>query len=189
MKKSLTKFINKNFNEEKSLKIIKYYEKEMNKMMIKEKLSLTNTQYKTAVKSILPVIAIYKALQLYESAEESMKYTEEYFYDEAKPFKLFIEGITFTNIGTACLKKIFNIFIKADTWDSNVYQYDKEHFNFDITRCLYHDLCKKYDCSELTPSFCEGDYFVFGNMRTLQFTRNQTLGQGGEKCDFHFAKK
>ncbi|MCR4731384.1 MAG: L-2-amino-thiazoline-4-carboxylic acid hydrolase, partial [Saccharofermentans sp.] len=30
---------------------------------------------------------------------------------------------------------------------------------------------------------------TYGNLKKLGFTRSQTLGKGGECCDFHFYKK
>ena len=40
-----------------------------------------------------------------------------------------------------------------------------------------------------SPLFCEVDNATYGGLRKLGFARTQTLGYGGDCCDFHFFKK
>ena len=37
--------------------------------------------------------------------------------------------------------------------------------------------------------FCECDNYTYGDLKKVGFARTQTLGTGGEKCDFRFYKK
>ena len=54
----------------------------------------------------------------------------------------------------------------------------------DILKCPYCKYCLELGCPELTPLFCENDDYVYGNVSGLRFTRTQTLGKGGDRCDF-----
>ncbi len=45
---------------------------------------------------------------------------------------------------------------------------------------------KGMEGEEICAIFCLCDHIVFGNIEKLQFERSQTLGMGGERCDFCF---
>lgn len=55
---------------------------------------------------------------------------------------------------------------------------------YNITRCPYRDYCEKYGCSEIVRIFCKNDEYAYGNLPGIRFTRTQTLGTGGNCCDF-----
>ena len=56
---------------------------------------------------------------------------------------------------------------------------------FDIIACPYHEMCKKYDCLELNPAFCDSDDAKYGNLhRNLKWARKSTIGHGAPCCDF-----
>jgi hypothetical protein len=65
----------------------------------------------------------------------------------------------------------------------------KDYYDITITDCLWYNACKEFGCPELCSAFCEVDDITYGNLRKLGFTRTQTLGKGGDCCDFHFFKK
>lgn len=44
-------------------------------------------------------------------------------------------------------------------------------------------------CPEACRFFCECDNYAFGDLKKVGFRRTQTLGTGGDCCDFHFYKK
>ena len=56
-------------------------------------------------------------------------------------------------------------------------------FDMDVFQCPYVTYCRKYGCDELIHIFCDNDLHVYGNLKGIRFTRNQTL-EHGEKCDF-----
>ena len=58
-----------------------------------------------------------------------------------------------------------------------------------MKKCLWHTACVENGCAELCSLFCEVDNVTYGGLRTLGFARTQTLGYGGDCCDFHFFKK
>lgn len=56
---------------------------------------------------------------------------------------------------------------------------------FDIISCPYYAMCKKYDCLELNPAFCDSDDAKYGNLhRNLKWARKSTIGHGASCCDF-----
>lgn len=56
---------------------------------------------------------------------------------------------------------------------------------FDVTACPYHSTCAALGCPELTGVFCGTDDCCYGDMHPkLRWRRTQTIGRGGERCDF-----
>lgn len=64
------------------------------------------------------------------------------------------------------------------------YKKEKNEYRMDILSCPYCRYLTKVGCPELTVLFCKNDEYSYGNMEGLRFIRTQTLGSGGEKCDF-----
>ncbi len=56
---------------------------------------------------------------------------------------------------------------------------------FDIVSCPYHAMCRKYDCLELNPAFCDSDDAKYGHLhKNLKWARTGTIGKGAPCCDF-----
>lgn len=56
---------------------------------------------------------------------------------------------------------------------------------FDIISCPYYAMCRKYDCLELNPAFCDSDDAKYGNLhKNLKWARKSTIGHGASCCDF-----
>lgn len=56
---------------------------------------------------------------------------------------------------------------------------------FDIIACPYYAMCKKYDCLELNPAFCDSDDAKYGRLhKNLKWARKSTIGYGAPCCDF-----
>ncbi len=166
-----------------------FYDKELKVMLEAEEKILSKTQFRTAKLVILPRIAFYKACLLYVDVEQAIEYGREFFYQQSDWFRKFAKGITATKASSNFFKWLFVKSLKSDVWDSEIYKYDKTGLDFNMTRCLYSDLCHKYDSKEFAPVFCGGDYFVFDDMKKLEFSRTETIGEGGQICDFHFTNK
>lgn len=66
---------------------------------------------------------------------------------------------------------------------------DNKKVHFDITRCVYKDMCDKYNCPELCKVFCQSDITSFAGYKPkIRFERFGTIGEGSECCDFRFIK-
>lgn len=61
--------------------------------------------------------------------------------------------------------------------------------HFDILDCPYCRYLSELGCPELTESFCKSDEYAYGNLKLIAFKRTQTLGTGGDKCDFYMSVK
>lgn len=60
----------------------------------------------------------------------------------------------------------------------------KGEFRMDITACPYQRYTAELGCPEIMVLFCNSDIYAYGDIPGMTFTRAQTLGTGGEKCDF-----
>ena len=76
----------------------------------------------------------------------------------------------------------------SDAWVST-FEEQPEEFDLTIHQCLWHDTCVSCGCPEVCRFFCECDNYAFGDLKKVGFRRTQTLGTGGDCCDFHFYKK
>ena len=59
----------------------------------------------------------------------------------------------------------------------------------DITACPYQKYFTAAGCPELCKGACISDDACYGHMKRIEFKRTQTLGRGGEFCDFRFRVK
>lgn len=67
---------------------------------------------------------------------------------------------------------------------------DAPKFSVDMTRCPYAETCVRYGVPELTQYFCRSDDVTYGRLHPrLVWARTQTLGTGGECCDFRLHLK
>lgn len=61
----------------------------------------------------------------------------------------------------------------------------KGELHVDMLVCPYYEICTKYGCPEIIPTFCETDDVAYGNMHPkVIWGRTKTLGKGGDCCDF-----
>lgn len=151
----------------------------------------TNSQLKTLTQTILPRLALYKALvEALPSPEEARAHMRAYMTDVVAAQK---------HASTARMEKIpgffwiykqafLNVMRTSDLWESTQ-THGKDFFDADITRCLWHDACVENGCPELCPLFCDVDDVNYGNLSKLGFSHTKTLGYGGDCCDFHFFRR
>ncbi|MFD1930086.1 MULTISPECIES: L-2-amino-thiazoline-4-carboxylic acid hydrolase [Nonomuraea] len=67
---------------------------------------------------------------------------------------------------------------------------DDERFHADVRRCGYHDYLARQGAPELTAALCAFDNSWIGAIDPARdgfaFTRETTIGFGGDHCPFHF---
>ena len=91
-------------------------------------------------------------------------------------YRLFVKSV---------MKKKF----PSEGWDIRWVCCDGTEIHFDMTRCIYKDICDAEGCPELCAVFCENDDIAFsGLMPKIRFEREGTLGKNADCCDFHFIK-
>ena len=64
-----------------------------------------------------------------------------------------------------------------------------EAISVDITACPYQKYFTAAGCPELCKIACLSDDACYGHMERVEFKRTQTLGRGGECCDFRLRVK
>jgi hypothetical protein len=78
--------------------------------------------------------------------------------------------------------------IKKDLWEADVIADEKDHFEVDIKKCLWHDACVENGCPEICKYFCECDDVIYADLKRMEFKRKNTIGRGGSCCDFCYYK-
>lgn len=161
------------------------------KEIIENTKNKSDNQMKTLTQTILPRIALYKAL-LAEGFDEEEKnnHMRRYMMDivakqkHASTAKMeSIPGFYFL------YSKIFlKVVRKTDLWESEQAR-GKDYFDVTMKKCLWHTACIENNCEELCRLFCDVDNVTYGGLKKLGFSRVKTLGYGGDCCDFHFYKK
>ncbi len=189
MKSDMKKFLLRIFDVEIAGQVAQNFSAMIEKMCREQKAKLSPTQYKNAKNSILVRVALYLSLKEHVGSEEALGHTKAYFYGKVEIASKIMKFLSKSDLGFALFRKAFSTGLKADTWISNITRNDREVFTFDITKCLYKDLCDFYECPELCPIFCDGDWIMFGDMVKVKFERSYTLGYGNELCDFKFTRR
>lgn len=187
--KQIKAFLSKTFGADKGSALFTQQEKILSEC-IKNTRNKSQNQTKMLVQTILPRIALYKAMQAELSTEDTFRHMRTYMMDwiaaEKHASTAKMEAVPgFYRIYSYCFRKIMRT---SDLWESTQ-AHDKTHFSASITKCLWHTACVENGCPELCPLFCDVDDVTYGGLRKLGFSRTKTLGYGGDCCDFRFFKK
>lgn len=151
----------------------------------------TKNQLKTLKNTILPRIALYKALNNYGfSMEDSNNHMKNYMlnYIAKSKHNSMVKMEKVPGFYSLYSKIFLKIMRKTDLQQSKQ-KHGAKSFDVTITKCLWHQACVENECSELCRLFCDVDNITYGELNKIGFTRTQTLGYGGDCCDFHFFKK
>lgn len=151
----------------------------------------TKNQLKTLKNTILPRIALYKALNNYGfSMEDSNNHMKNYMlnYIAKSKHNSMVKMEKIPGFYSLYSKIFLKIMRKTDLQQSKQ-KHDAKSFDVTITKCLWHQACVENECPELCRLFCDVDNITYGELNKIGFTRTQTLGYGGDCCDFHFFKK
>lgn len=189
MSKELKEYLHSKFKDEEAELILEDYTHRLAKMVDEQKNLLSPNQYKVATKGVLKRIAFYISVQKFVNEEKALEYAKEFAYAKMAGTEKMMKMIGKSNLGCAAFRKFFTTGLKADTWVSELKKDADGDLIFDITRCLYKDLCDYYQASKLCALFCDGDWLVLGHMKKLEFSRNYTLGMGDDLCDFSFKRR
>lgn len=146
---------------------------------------------KTLTQTILPRVALYKALSEGDLEKEDVyKYMRKYMMDKVAEKK---------HASTAKMEKVpgfyfiySSVFLKimrTTDLQESVQSHGKDYYDVTITKCLWHTACVENGCEELCSLFCDVDDVTYDGLKKIGFTRTKTFGYGGDCCDFHFYKK
>lgn len=141
---------------------------------------------------ILSILAVYRTfLEKNENTQTALSETEILFKDVYFRFQLY--GIHLLNRlpnPFPIIRPVLKMMIKfSDTKNGQeIIRDDKNCFAVNVYQCCIFDTLKQYDAAELTPIFCASDDWLSAAMPKIDWQRTQTLGRGGEICDFKWCK-
>lgn len=143
--------------------------------------------------TILPTVSIYKAL-LETDRENALKRAHTVMMNICEMGGSVLSGI----LKLPGMKSVFmwflpkmavNMFGESCGFQYENYAVSKRMLKMDMTGCPYCRYAALFGCTELTPVFCDSDSATYGNLPGIKFERSQTLGTGGECCDFKFTRE
>ena len=149
---------------------------------------------RTHLEQILPCIAFYEALiRITGDKEASLAFFEKWAFTEIEKMVPFVQKVMklglYRSMPKICDMMLDKLFGEAAGFESREVP-DAPKFARDMTVCPYFEACKKYGCPEITQFFCKSDDITYGKLHPkLVWGRTQTLGTGGECCDFRLYVK
>lgn len=183
-------FLMQSFGKDKG-KALFAWQSKIRKTLIQNQKDTSTTQKIALATTILPSIALYKALRENGfSQQRAHARVQSYMLDTvAAKMHTFAAKTEPVPGFYALYSRIFlAVMRRADLWQSEQVC-GRDSFDVTIYKCLWHTACAENGCPELCRVFCEADNVTYGGLKKIGFTRTQTLGCGGSCCDFHFYKK
>lgn len=188
--KQIKLFLIEEFGTNKGNSLFDKQEKMLNTLIENTK-NKSENQMKTLIQTILPRIALYKTLLKDDLSEDNVyNYMRKYMIDKVAVKKHSSTAKMELVPGFYSIySKIFLKIMKTTDLQVSVQKHGKGYFDVTIKKCLWHTACVENGCAELCRLFCDVDDVTYGGLKKIGFTRTQTLGYGGNCCDFHFFKK
>ncbi|MBQ7867792.1 MAG: L-2-amino-thiazoline-4-carboxylic acid hydrolase [Clostridia bacterium] len=142
------------------------------------------------LEQILPCIAFYEALLAHTGdREKALAQFGSWCFEKIEQMAAIIPPVMkipglYRLIPPLMNKMLYSVFGREAGFDY-VEKEQPNGFAVDMTRCPYVETCRQQGCPELAQFFCKSDDICYGNMHPrLVWGRTQTLGSGGEVCDF-----
>lgn len=138
---------------------------------------------------IFPAASVYLTLKEHLGKDEAYRMVEEPILKRAESIGkklavlMRIPGVPglFVKMWDPLTRKLFG---EKNGFQNVFYPKQKDEFRMDIISCPYVRYFKELGCPELTKIYCTCDDKVYGRLPGLRFQRNETIGRGGERCDF-----
>ncbi len=142
---------------------------------------------------IMPGLAIYQTLlDKLDDPAAALAQTEELF--RAAFFPTRISGIRLLNmlpdpfpiIRPALKMMTKNKYLPGS---QEIVEDSPDCFALNVYRCFILDVLATHQAQELTPLFCKTDDWLSEALPKISWERTQTLGRGGELCDFRWSRR
>lgn len=168
-------------------------EERYNKLLTSSQPHLKN-QKRMILQRVLPLLSIYQSMKSQSIDQQEALLIIEILLKETF-FSTQLSGIRFLNQILVdpfpVIKPALRLMIHFSDLPAGqeIKQDDKNCFAINVKQCFLNDFLKKVEAPELTPVFCATDDWLSEAMPKIQWQRTQTLGRGGEMCDFCWCRK
>ncbi|MBQ8554902.1 MAG: L-2-amino-thiazoline-4-carboxylic acid hydrolase [Clostridia bacterium] len=148
----------------------------------------------THLEQLLPMIAFYESLRTVTgSREQALAFMDQWAFIEVEKMMKIARTVMkpglYRLVPTVCGWMLDRLFGEKAGFAYRPVPGGRK-FSVDMTRCPYVDTCARYGCPELTQFACRADDVTYGTLHPrLIWARTQTLGMGGECCDFRLHVK
>ena len=162
------------------------------KKLLKEADPMSKQEKKVFEGMLLGRICMYQILRESGlSQEEALKIMEEHMVIlGAEPLKKKYASMDKLPCAYSLFKFGFtHIVPSSDLWEADIDTSEKDAFSVTMHRCFWNDTYRKYGCPEVCQFACACDDITYGDLKHIAYHRTQTLGTGGNFCDFTFRKK
>ncbi len=153
----------------------------------------SNPNKNRLTKMVFPILAVYQALKNeHLTQEQALRDAENLLC--ATFFSTQLTGIRYMNRVLSdpfrIIKPVLLYMIKYSDLPSGqmIKQNDKNCFAINVYQCFIHDTLLK-NAPELTAVFCATDDWLSAAMPKIEWKRTQTIGCGGEMCDFCWCRR
>jgi hypothetical protein len=156
--------------------------------------SARNNNYRFIKKRIFPVLALYLAMQDHQLDQKTILLNLESFMMEIY-FRIQLQGIKLLNYIIPdpffIIKPVLIRSIQFSELPQGqvIKQNNPDCLAIDVHQCFIFDILRDLNAPELTAVFCASDDHLSAEMTKIEWKRTQTLGRGGEKCDFCWCRK
>ena len=141
--------------------------------------------------NIYPCISLYNALQeVGVPPDEALSFLDEVWSLRAESgARIMQKGLKFAGL-YKLYPAMFRIVAKKQYganagFRAKFYDCGKYHCKFDMTQCLFLNICRRYGCPELTKCFCHVDDINNRHLHPhLCWNRTKYMGKGDDFCDF-----
>ena len=150
-------------------------------------------QRRVLAQMVFPILSIYQSMKVHRcSTEEAFSIAEMVL---KRKFSIQLKGIRFLNDlirdPFPIIRPVLRMMVKFSNLPKGqeIVQNGKDCFAINVHQCFIYDALKIADTPELTPVFCASDDWLSAEMPKISWRRTQTLGGGGDLCDFCWCRQ
>jgi hypothetical protein len=163
-------------------------------LYLNHNLDLNKRFYPIIKTRVLPVLALYHAMLDHHFDQKTAIHDLDLLFVDMY-FSVQLAGIRFLNRTLPnpffVIKPFLRLMIRfSDLPDGQEILQDTPNcFAMDVHQCFIFDTLRAFNAPELTTVFCASDDRLSAEMTKIEWQRTQTLGRGGDKCDFCWCRK
>jgi hypothetical protein len=181
-------------SEEKVLEIMEEATKQYGDLYAERRLYSNRELRQHLEESILPGVALFRALADDRTTQGMADQLIEEVFDEwgkvsRKPMERLGKVPIFYCLMRFLVKSMMRVSFPEEGWDTEWVEVSGKEISFNMNKCFYFDVLQEYGVSELTRQYCRLDDLIYENVSPgVKWDRKKTLGRGDACCDFRFVR-